>query len=55
MKDWKKSVNRSNKKKLTLAKMRTVIVRDAMNALVDTLVPPESDEEYHLRISKTYR
>lgn len=38
--DWAKSEERLSKKVLTLAKMRTIIIRDAMNNLVDQLVPP---------------
>jgi hypothetical protein len=40
MKDWKKSEERVSKRTLTLAKMRTIIIRDAMNTLVDSIVPP---------------
>lgn len=39
--DWVKSEDRLSKKILTLAKMRTLIIRDAMNNLVDEIVPPE--------------
>ena len=53
--DWRKSETRISKKTLTLAKMRTLVIRDFMNTLVDSIVPPTSAEDYHLRISKTYR
>lgn len=53
--DWGKSEERLSKKILTLAKMRTIIIRDAMNNLVDELVPPVETEDYHFRIGKTYR
>ncbi len=39
--DWKKSEARVDRKILTLAKMRTVIIRDAMNTLVDSIIPPK--------------
>jgi hypothetical protein len=37
---WKSAQGKVNRKTLTLAKMRTIIVREAMNTLVDQLVPP---------------
>lgn len=42
--DWQKSKNRISKKTLTLAKMRTIIIRDAMNTLVDLIIPPKETE-----------
>ena len=37
---WKAAQGKVNRKTLTLAKMRTIIVREAINNLVDQIIPP---------------
>lgn len=52
---WRQDSLTINRRDLTLAKIRTTIIRSCMNQLIDVLEPPAKNEPSHVRINRTLR